>query len=70
VQTVANATAISLRRSRKNLDIHGSVGKGEHHPRAKRLTALADAINDLAVPTYIYHCGDYDPSGVNAAEKI
>jgi len=22
------------------------------------------------VPTYIYHLGDYDPSGVNAGEKI
>jgi hypothetical protein len=30
----------------------------------------ADAINDLVVPAYIYHCRDYDPSGVNAAEKI
>jgi hypothetical protein len=30
----------------------------------------ATFINDLRVPTFIYHCGDYDPSGVNAAEKI
>lgn len=27
-------------------------------------------MNELTVPTYIYHLGDYDPSGVNAAEKI
>jgi len=30
----------------------------------------AEYINDLDVPTYIYHLGDYDPSGVNAGEKI
>jgi hypothetical protein len=30
----------------------------------------AEYINDLAVPTYIYHLGDFDPSGVNAGEKI
>ena len=27
-------------------------------------------INDLTVPAYIYHLGDFDPSGVNAGEKI
>jgi hypothetical protein len=27
-------------------------------------------INDLEVPAYIYHLGDFDPSGVNAGEKI
>ena len=26
--------------------------------------------NALGLPTYIYHFGDHDPSGVNAAEKI
>jgi hypothetical protein len=30
----------------------------------------AEAINELIVPAYIYHLGDFDPSGVNAAEKI
>ncbi|MGH8502002.1 MAG: hypothetical protein ACREVE_05920 [Gammaproteobacteria bacterium] len=30
----------------------------------------ADYIAELDVPAYIYHLGDFDPSGVNAAEKI
>jgi hypothetical protein len=30
----------------------------------------AEYINTLTVPTYIYHLGDFDPSGVNAGEKI
>jgi hypothetical protein len=30
----------------------------------------AEQINTLKVPAFIYHLGDYDPSGVNAAEKI
>jgi hypothetical protein len=30
----------------------------------------AEYINDLIVPAYIYHLGDFDPSGVNAGEKI
>ena len=30
----------------------------------------AEYINQLDVPTYIYHLGDFDPSGVNAGEKI
>jgi hypothetical protein len=34
------------------------------------LYSAAEHINDLDVPAYIYHCGDYDPSGVNAGEKI
>src|SRR6478609_2238384 len=34
------------------------------------LYGAADYIKDLEVPTYIYHLGDFDPSGVNAAEKI
>jgi hypothetical protein len=34
------------------------------------LHSAAEYINDLTVPTYIYHLGDYDPSGVNAGEKI
>jgi hypothetical protein len=34
------------------------------------LHSAAEHIDGLSVPTYIYHFGDYDPSGVNAAEKI
>jgi hypothetical protein len=34
------------------------------------LYSAAEAINELVVPTYIYHLGDFDPSGVNAGEKI
>lgn len=34
------------------------------------LWGAADYINDLDVPAYIYHFGDYDPSGVDAANKI
>lgn len=34
------------------------------------LHSSAEYINTLDVPAYIYHLGDYDPSGVNAAEKI
>lgn len=34
------------------------------------LHSAAEAIRDLDVPTYIYHLGDFDPSGVNAGEKI
>jgi hypothetical protein len=30
----------------------------------------AEHIDTLCVPTYIYHFGDFDPSGVNAGEKI
>jgi hypothetical protein len=34
------------------------------------LYSAAEAINELVVPTHIYHLGDFDPSGVNACEKI
>jgi hypothetical protein len=34
------------------------------------LYSAAEYINTLCVPTYIYHAGDFDPSGVNAGEKI
>jgi len=34
------------------------------------LHSAAEAISRVGVPTYIYHFGDFDPSGVNAAEKI
>jgi hypothetical protein len=34
------------------------------------LHSAAEYIGYLDVPAYIYHCGDFDPSCVNAAEKI
>src|SRR5262249_48942139 len=34
------------------------------------LYTAAEYIGGLAVPAYIYHLGDFDPSGVNAGEKI
>jgi hypothetical protein len=34
------------------------------------LYSAADAISDLDVPVFLYHLGDFDPSGVNAGEKI
>jgi hypothetical protein len=34
------------------------------------LSSAAEDISESTKPTYIYHLGDYDPSGVNAAEKI
>jgi hypothetical protein len=34
------------------------------------LHGAAEHIADLDVPAYIYHLGDYDPSGVNAGDKI
>jgi hypothetical protein len=34
------------------------------------LHSSAEYIASIDVPTYIYHLGDFDPSGVNAGEKI
>jgi hypothetical protein len=34
------------------------------------LHSAAENIMEVDLPTYIYHLGDYDPSGVNAGEKI
>lgn len=34
------------------------------------LHSAAEYIASLDVPTFIYHLGDFDPSGVNAGEKI
>jgi hypothetical protein len=34
------------------------------------LYSAAEYISELTVPTFIYHLGDFDPSGVNAGEKI
>jgi hypothetical protein len=40
------------------------------YPSLSFLYGAADYIGSLDVPTYIYHLGDFDPSGVNAGEKI
>jgi len=34
------------------------------------LHSAAEYIDTLDVPVFIYHLGDFDPSGVNAGEKI
>jgi hypothetical protein len=34
------------------------------------LHSAAEAIEYIGKPTFIYHLGDFDPSGVNAGEKI
>ena len=34
------------------------------------LHSAAEYINELSSPVFIYHLGDFDPSGVNAGEKI
>lgn len=34
------------------------------------LHTAAEFISNLGKPTFIYHLGDFDPSGVNAGEKI
>jgi hypothetical protein len=34
------------------------------------LHGSAEYIAELDVPAYVYHLGDFDPSGVNAADKI
>jgi hypothetical protein len=34
------------------------------------LHSSAEHIKTVGVPTYLYHLGDFDPSGVNAAQKI
>jgi hypothetical protein len=34
------------------------------------LHSAAEQIHELRVPTYIYHLGDFDPSGVDAGRKI
>ena len=35
-----------------------------------RFSIALSAINELSVASDIYHFGDFDPSGVNAGEKI
>lgn len=34
------------------------------------LQSAAEAISEHDVPVYVYHVGDFDPSGVNAGDKI
>lgn len=34
------------------------------------LAIAAECLDTLDVPAFVYHLGDYDPSGVNAGEKI
>jgi hypothetical protein len=40
------------------------------YPSLSFLYSAAEYINTVKTPVYIYHCGDFDPSGVNAGEKI
>ena len=49
-------------------DVPLMVAKG--YASLSFLYSAAEYINAVAVPTYIYHLGDFDPSGVNAGEKI
>lgn len=49
-------------------DVPLMVAKG--YASLSFLHGAAEFIGSLDVPTYIYHFGDFDPSGVNAAEKI
>lgn len=47
-------------------DVPLMVARG--YPSLSFLHGAAEAISLLCVPAHIYHFGDYDPSGVNAAE--
>lgn len=49
-------------------DVPLMVARG--HASLSFLHSAAEYINELDVPTFIYHLGDFDPSGVNAGEKI
>jgi hypothetical protein len=49
-------------------DVPLMVAKG--YPSLSFLYGAANYINTLDVPAYVYHLGDFDPSGVNAGEKI
>jgi hypothetical protein len=49
-------------------DVPSMVARG--YASLSFLHSAAEYIDDLDVPTFIYHLGDYDPSGVNAGEKI
>ena len=54
--------------SRNAYDVPLMVARG--YASLSFLHSAAEAINELYVPAYIYHLGDFDPSGVNAGEKI
>ena len=49
-------------------DVPLMVARG--YPSLSFLHSAAMYIDSLPVPTFVYHLGDFDPSGVNAAEKI
>jgi hypothetical protein len=49
-------------------DVPLMVARG--YARLSFLHSAAEYISTLDLPTFIYHLGDYDPSGVNAGEKI
>jgi hypothetical protein len=49
-------------------DVPLMVSRGYASPSF--LHDAAEAIAELDIPAYIYHLGDFDPSGVNAGEKI
>ena len=58
----------SSTRSPRMYDVPLMVARG--YASLSFLHSAAEYINDLEVPAYIYHLGDFDPSGVNAGEKI
>jgi hypothetical protein len=49
-------------------DVPLMVAKG--YPSLSFLYGAAEYIGTLLVSAYVYHLGDFDPSGVNAGEKI
>jgi len=51
-----------------NYDVPLMIARG--YASLSFLHSAAEHINELEVPAYIYHLGDFDPSGVNAGEKI
>jgi hypothetical protein len=51
-----------------NYDVPLMIARG--YSSITFLHASADFISDLAVPAYIYHVGDFDPYGVEAANKV
>ena len=51
-----------------NYDVPLMVARG--YASLSFLHTAAEYISSIDVPTYIYHLGDFDPSGVNAGQKI